>query len=98
MAKAIMSNATPPSKSSKASAKTGGPAKGVKAAVTNPGGGRIPRFLREVRIEMGKVTWPSRPELIQSTIVVMVAVAVAAAYIGLLDLVWSSLVNFFALR
>jgi preprotein translocase subunit SecE len=98
MAKATMSNSTPPSKSSKAPAKTAGPAKGVKAAVTNPGGSRIPRFLHEVRIEMGKVTWPSRPELIQSTIVVMVAVAVAAAYIGLLDLVWSSLVNFFALR
>jgi preprotein translocase SecE subunit len=43
---------------------------------------------------MGKVTWPPRPELIQATTVVIVAVAIAAVYIGLLDLVWSSLVNF----
>jgi preprotein translocase SecE subunit len=42
---------------------------------------------------MGKVTWPSRAELIQSTTVVVIAVAIAAAYIGLLDLVWSSLVH-----
>jgi preprotein translocase subunit SecE len=54
---------------------------------------RLTRFLREVRIEMSKVTWPPRPELIQSTSVVLVAVTIAAAYIGLLDLVWSSLVK-----
>lgn len=51
------------------------------------------RFLREVRVEMSKVTWPPRQELIQATMVVIVAVTIAAAYIGVLDLVWSSLVN-----
>jgi preprotein translocase subunit SecE len=54
---------------------------------------RVVRFFREVRIEMGKVTWPDRQELVQSTIVVLVAVAIAAAYIGVFDLIWSSLVN-----
>ena len=53
----------------------------------------VRRYLREVKIEMGKVTWPSRPEVVQSTSVVIVAVAIAAAYIGLLDLIWSSLVK-----
>lgn len=43
---------------------------------------------------MSKVTWPPRSELVQSTMVVLVAVAIAAAYIGLWDLIWSSLVNF----
>ncbi|HZJ03501.1 MAG TPA: preprotein translocase subunit SecE [Thermoleophilia bacterium] len=56
-------------------------------------GGRTMRFLREVRVEMSKVTWPPRQELIQATMVVIVAVAIAAAYIGVFDLIWSSLVN-----
>jgi preprotein translocase subunit SecE len=64
-----------------------------RTAVVTSAGGRLPRFLREVRIEMGKVTWPSRAELIQSTTVVVIAVLIAAAYIGVLDLVWSSLVK-----
>ena len=42
---------------------------------------------------MSKVTWPPRQELVQATMVVIVAVTIAAAYIGLLDLAWSSLVN-----
>jgi len=68
------------------------PAKGARVSA-GPSENRLFRFLREVRIEMGKVTWPPRPELIQATSVVIVAVTIAAAYIGLLDLVWSSLVN-----
>jgi preprotein translocase subunit SecE len=68
------------------------PAKGARGA-TGVSENRLIKFMREVRIEMGKVTWPPRPELIQATTVVIVAVAIAAVYIGLLDLVWSSLVN-----
>jgi preprotein translocase subunit SecE len=68
------------------------PAKGARGS-TGVSENRLFKFLREVRIEMGKVTWPPRPELIQATGVVIVAVAIAAVYIGLLDLVWSSLVN-----
>jgi preprotein translocase subunit SecE len=103
MAKATMSESSPkpgkpqsrPVNKAAKGASSGG--RGVRAAVTNPSGGRLPRFLREVRVEMSKVTWPARPELIQATIVVIIAVAIAAAYIGLLDLIWSSLVNFVAL-
>jgi preprotein translocase subunit SecE len=32
------------------------------------------RFFREVRVEMQKVSWPSRPDLIASTTVVIVAI------------------------
>jgi len=76
----------------KASAKPVPPAKGTKPAAV-PTGRKPARFLREVRTEMSKVTWPPRQELTQATLVVIVAVAIAATYIGLLDLVWSSLVN-----
>jgi len=53
----------------------------------------VVRFLRDVRVEMGKVTWPTRQDLLQSTVVVLVAVAIAAAFTGLCDLVFSQLVE-----
>jgi preprotein translocase subunit SecE len=43
------------------------------------------QFLRDVRVEMSKVTWPTRNDLVQSTLVVLVAVAIAATYIFILD-------------
>ena len=55
------------------------------------------RFLRDVRIEMGKVTWPTRKDLVQSTIVVLVAVAIATVYTGILDFAFSKIIDF-ALR
>ncbi|MFA4964065.1 MAG: preprotein translocase subunit SecE [Thermoleophilia bacterium] len=51
------------------------------------------KFLRDVRIEMGKVTWPTRKDLMQSTLVVLVAVAIATAYTGVLDFAFSKLVD-----
>jgi preprotein translocase subunit SecE len=57
-------------------------------------GFKLGRFLRDVRVELSKVTWPTRAELIQSTIVVLVFVAIAAAYTGALDFVFQRVVNF----
>lgn len=51
------------------------------------------QFLREVKVEMGKVTWPGREELIQSTLVVLLAVVVAGTFIAILDLVFSRLIG-----
>lgn len=56
------------------------------------------KFLRDVRVEMGKVTWPTRKDLAQSTLVVLVAVAIATVYTGVLDFIFekalSVVVNF----
>jgi preprotein translocase subunit SecE len=52
------------------------------------------KFLRDVRIEMGKVTWPTRKDLAQSTLVVLVAVAIAAAYTSVLDFGFSKIIDF----
>ncbi len=46
---------------------------------------RATRYLREVRAELNRVTWPSRQELIASTVVVLVVVTVMAAYLGAWD-------------
>jgi preprotein translocase subunit SecE len=51
------------------------------------------RFLRDVRIELGKVTWPTRKDLVQSTLVVLVAVGIATAYTGVLDVVFAKAVD-----
>jgi preprotein translocase subunit SecE len=50
-------------------------------------------FFHDVRVEMSKVTWPTRKDLIQSTIVVIVAVIIAGAYTGALDFVFSRIVD-----
>lgn len=50
-------------------------------------------FLREVKVELGKVTWPSRKQTIGSTVVVVVFVFVIALFLGMIDIVLSSLVR-----
>ena len=42
-------------------------------------------FLREVRVEASKVTWPTRQELRESTIVVVVTVAIIASFTAIVD-------------
>ncbi len=53
------------------------------------------KFFREVRVELSKVTWPSREELIQSTIVVTIAVVIAGVFIFLFDDLFSYIIGLF---
>jgi len=55
----------------------------------------ILQFLREVRVELKKVTWPSRKETIASTSVVLITVFIVALYLGLVDLGLSRLIRVF---
>jgi len=43
------------------------------------------RFLRDVRLELGKVTWPTRQDVRGATIVVIIVVLIIAFFIGLVD-------------
>ena len=43
------------------------------------------KFIQEVVAEMKKVTWPNRQELLQATLVVLVAVAIMALFLGVAD-------------
>ena len=70
------------------SVKQGKPARGAAGEKRSAG-----KFLREVRVEMSKVTWPSREELIQSTLVVLLAVAIAGTFIAILDVIFSRLIT-----
>ena len=43
------------------------------------------QYLREVRGELKKVGWPSRPEVVNSTIIVVVAVTIMTSLIFAID-------------
>ena len=42
-------------------------------------------FLREVRVEMKQVTWPSRDDVVSTTSVVLVAVAFFGVFLWIVD-------------
>jgi preprotein translocase subunit SecE len=68
----------------------------VKAPVNYPGKKYVDisiQFLREVRVELRKVTWPSRKQTIGSTVVVIVLVLIISIFLGVVDMGLSSLVN-----
>ncbi len=54
---------------------------------------KITKFLKEVNAELRKVTWPTKDELIGSTIVVIVVSLILAVFIGVVDRVLASLVR-----
>ena len=54
---------------------------------------RMTGFLKEVRVESTKVTWPNRKELRESTIVVVIAVTFIAIFIGIADRILSFLLD-----
>ena len=47
--------------------------------------GKIARYFKEIRAELTKVTWPSRQELIGSTIVTIVVTIIISVFIGIVD-------------
>ena len=51
------------------------------------------QFLREVKFELKKVTWPTRKQTMGSTLVVLVLVTIIAFFLGAVDIGLSSLVR-----
>jgi len=47
--------------------------------------GRTKKYIKEVVVEMKKVTWPSRAEVISSTIVVIIVSLFFAVLVGAFD-------------
>ena len=45
----------------------------------------VKQFLREVKTELKKVTWPSRKDTLSGTLVVLVAVFIIAIFLGIVD-------------
>jgi preprotein translocase subunit SecE len=64
----------------------------VRAELTTEKAGERPTaiqaltdYIRDVRVEMNKVSWPSRTELRDSTLVVIVMVIIISIFIGIVD-------------
>ena len=54
---------------------------------------RLRTFLREVIAETKKVTWPSKPEVINTTVVVIIASVIFGIYLYAWDWVFLKVVN-----
>ena len=54
---------------------------------------RIGPFLKEVKAEMRKVTWPSRNEVYSTTIVVIIATLFFGFYLFFMDLIFSWVIS-----
>jgi preprotein translocase subunit SecE len=51
---------------------------------------KILQFFREVRVEIKKVTWPTRKETLASTVVVLVTTLIIGAFLGVVDFLLST--------
>jgi preprotein translocase subunit SecE len=67
----------------------------AKAPVQAKQRGPVLSFFSSVMKELQKVQWPDRDTLVQASAVTLLFVAVAAAYLGALDAVFSKLVDVF---
>ena len=54
---------------------------------------KIGNFFKDIKLEMGKVSWPTKDELIGSTVVVIVSLALLSIFIGICDAGLSAAVN-----
>jgi preprotein translocase subunit SecE len=50
---------------------------------------QVREFVKDVRVESTKVRWPTRSELRDSTIVVIVAVLIVMVFVGIVDRILS---------
>jgi len=59
---------------------------------------KITTFLKEVRLEMKKVNWPTREETIRYTLIVIGISVGVAVFLGGLDFIVTTLLKKFILR
>lgn len=52
----------------------------------------VSQFLKEVRLELRRVNWPSRREVMSYSVVVLVAVSLLTLFVALLDQAFGQLV------
>jgi preprotein translocase subunit SecE len=54
---------------------------------------KVANFFTEVKVEMKKVTWPTREELVESTKLVIIASVVVTVFIGTVDNILSAIIR-----
>ncbi|OQA54863.1 MAG: preprotein translocase subunit SecE [Candidatus Atribacteria bacterium ADurb.Bin276] len=56
---------------------------------------RLKNYFKDAWSELKKVTWPSRKELISSTLTVLAVVVVFAVFLGVIDLILTALIGLY---
>ncbi|MBI5586159.1 MAG: preprotein translocase subunit SecE [Deltaproteobacteria bacterium] len=54
---------------------------------------QVKLFLRDVKMEMKKVTWPTRKETLAATAMVIILSVLVAFFLGILDVALAKLVS-----
>lgn len=50
-------------------------------------------FISEVRVELSKVTWPSRAEVVKLTLIVFLVSVIIGSYVGGLDFLFTKILT-----
>jgi len=59
---------------------------------------KIISFLKEVRLEMKKVNWPTRQQTLRYTLIVIGVSFAVAVFLGTLDFILTTILNRFILK
>ncbi|OGM98802.1 MAG: preprotein translocase subunit SecE [Candidatus Yanofskybacteria bacterium RIFCSPHIGHO2_01_FULL_41_27] len=59
---------------------------------------KITTFLKEVKVELSKVSWPTKKQMISYTLIVIGLSLFLALFLGLLDFIFEFILNKFLLR
>jgi preprotein translocase subunit SecE len=54
---------------------------------------RLVRYFKETRAELRKVTWPTRTQAINLTLIVLAVTVVMALFLGAFDLLFATLIR-----
>ena len=58
---------------------------------------QIKTYLKGVKAEWGKITWPERKQVIGQTVIVLLVVAVFTTYVFALDIIFKAILGLFRL-
>ena len=59
---------------------------------------KVKEFFKEVYVEMKRVSWLSRKEVIKYTLIVLAFTIISAAFLGGLDYIFTLLIKIFLLK
>lgn len=54
---------------------------------------KVLNYLKEVKLELSKVTWPKRNQVIKLTLIVFIISGIVAIYVGGLDFVYTKVLE-----
>ena len=59
---------------------------------------KFSNFIKDVKMEMMKVSWPNKNELMGSTAIVLISLGILSLFIGICDIILSKIINIIMAR